>query len=84
MISVSEACDIVLAVYNNKVYITDIIEVSKGYVIGIIGLNGEEYDVPPYIIYKETGKWGVFFPPHHKDELKNSKRIEVPEKYKMP
>lgn len=84
MIDVLQACEMILKRYNNKAYITNIKDIGYGYVVGMCGLNGEEYDVPPEIVEKETGKISVLFPPHHRDELKKGKIIEVPEKYRMP
>lgn len=82
MISVSKACDIIYNMYDKKIYITNINDVGYGYVFSVVGLNGEEYDVPADIVNKETGETGVFPFWRHQNELKNSKKIDVPEKYK--
>lgn len=84
MINVSEACELILKLYENKIYITHITDVGYGYAIGICGLNGEKYDVPLEFVDKETGKIDIFFSPHHREELRNGKIIEIPAKYKMP
>ena len=84
MIAIETACEIIFQYYQEEIYITQVMDIEYGYVICICDTNGETFDVSPDIVDKKTGKMDCFFPPDHREELKNGKLVDIPEKYKMP
>ena len=80
-VTLMEACK--KAIGKEK-YIIGIRDVKSGYVIMS---SSDESEVPcysPCIVYKDTGKMDVFFPPDHKEELDAGRNLKVPHQYAIP
>lgn len=60
--------------------LTQITEYYDRYVFSYAMLNGEEPDISPLFVMKDTGKTGVFFPPDYDDKYYHSGiNIPIPE-----
>ena len=60
--------------------LNQIVEYPDRYVFGYAMLNGEEPDISPLYVMKDTGETGVFFPPDYDDDYYNSGvNIPIPE-----
>lgn len=83
MITLEEAIDIYLKKSKAK-YIASIYEIESSYVFAEI-LESGEYPCTggTYAVRKDTGETWVFFLPHHIEEWKAGKELEVPEKYRF-
>lgn len=53
------------------------LDIGEAWVFGFCGENGEEVDISPCLIHKESGEIDVFFPPAHIKELENAIEIEL-------
>lgn len=62
---------------NEGLKIGSILDIGKAFVFGLVGQNGEELDIPPCSVDKETGELETFFPPDHLDELAGAEIIEL-------
>lgn len=80
MITVEEACKIILD--KAKVpYITGIVDVGYGYVIGCTAFKHEVLCCNPTLICKDTREMSAYTVPDHLEELSNGKEIRVPDEY---
>lgn len=82
-ITLMEACKKALQFFGEK-KIACILDVGYGYVIAPISEGGETVDASPCIVYKDSGKCEVFFPPEHQEEIKAGRYLKVPHEYAFP
>ena len=71
-------------VISGEKYIACVLDVGRGYVIMP---TSDTVEVPcnsPYIVYKDSGKVDVFFPPEHQNEIKAGRYLRVPLQYALP
>ena len=82
MITVEEACEIMLKEYKEKPYITKIKDVGQGYYMVALFHPGElTTGADSSLIHKDTGRKEYWFYPDHFEEIKTGIEIKVPEKY---
>ena len=80
-ITLMEACK--KAISGEK-YIACVLDIGRGYVIMPTSDTVEVPCSSPYIVYKDSGKVDVFFPPEHQDEIKAERYLRVPLQYALP
>lgn len=81
MISIDNACEIATK-FHNEPFVDVVTDIGKGFVIGTVSKDGEVSDTPPVYVEKKGGNAQFFFIPDHFEEMKNGKRMEVPEQFK--
>ncbi len=75
-----EACKIILQ-KKNMPYISGIVDIGYGYVIGCTAFKHAVLCGNPTLIRKDTGEMSVYTVPDHLEELSNGKKIRVPDEY---
>ena len=81
MIDINMACE--LAIQNSPdERVAIITDIGHSFVLGMVGIHGEEIDQSPLMVNKQTGDISICFPPEHWRELKNGKLVATPKAYR--
>lgn len=52
-------------------------EIENGWILSLENEKGEKLRISPVFVSKETGEIEIFFPPEHREELKNFRKIKL-------
>lgn len=76
MIDLPRAMEIIREQYP-ELFVSSVGKIKKGWVISFENEDGKELRISPIFISKDTGEVSVFFPPEHREELKDYVKVEL-------
>lgn len=76
MIDLTRAMEIIREQYP-ELFVSSVGKIKKGWVISFENEDGKELRISPIFISKDTGEVSVFFPPEHREELKDYVKVEL-------
>lgn len=80
MVDINMACE--LAIQNSPTErVAMITDIGHSFVLGMVGVHGEEIDQSPLMVNKQTGVVSVCFPPEHWRELRKGRLVDTPKAY---
>lgn len=76
LIDLSGTMEIVREQYPG-LFVSSVGRIKKGWIISFENEDGKELRISPIFISRDTGEVSVFFPPEHREELKDYVKVEL-------